>query len=128
MTAENWYDSGDIVKIDDDGFVTVCGRVKRFAKIGGEMVSLTAVEQAVEKLYPNAVFGALAVADDKKGEKLVLVTADTETKLPEIQRFFKAQGISELWCPKEVLYVAEPPLLGSGKFDYLRAQKMAEKR
>ena len=126
--AENWYDTGDIVKIDDDGFVTVCGRVKRFAKIGGEMVSLTAVEQALEKLYPNAVFGVLAVADEKKGEKTVLVTADANANLPEIQRFFKTQGLSELWCPKEMVYVAEPPLLGNGKFDYLSAQKTVEKK
>ena len=126
--AESWYDTGDIVKIDEDGFAAICGRAKRFAKIGGEMVSLTAVEQALEKIYPNAVLGVLSAADDKKGEKLVLVISENTANLPEIQRGFKEQGISELWCPKEVVYMAEPPLLGSGKFDYLTAQKMLDER
>lgn len=126
--AENWYDTGDIVKIDEDGFVSICGRAKRFAKIGGEMVSLTSVEQALEKIYPNAVLGVLSTADDKKGEKLVLIISENKVNLPEIQRGFKTQGISELWCPKEVVYMAEPPLLGSGKFDYLTAQKMLDER
>ena len=126
--AENWYDTGDIVKIDDEGFVSICGRVKRFAKIGGEMVSLTAVEQALEKIYPNAVLGVLSVADDKKGEKIVLMISEKTADLAEIKRNFKKQGISELWCPKEVVYMAEPPLSGSGKFDYLTAMKMLSER
>lgn len=125
--ADDWYDTGDIVNIDDDGFVSICGRVKRFAKVGGEMVSLTAIEQVIEKLYPNSILGVLSVADEKKGEKIVLLIADETAKLSEIQRFFKQQGISELWCPKEVFYTKEPPLLGSGKFDYLTAQKIVEK-
>ena len=125
--ADDWYDTGDIVNIDDDGFVSICGRVKRFAKVGGEMVSLTAIEQVIEKLYPNSILGVLSIADEKKGEKIVLLIADETAKLSEIQRFFKQQGISELWCPKEVFYTKEPPLLGSGKFDYLTAQKIVEK-
>ena len=126
--AENWYDTGDIVKIDDEGFVSICGRVKRFAKIGGEMVSLTAVEQAIEKIYPNAVLGVLSVSDDKKGEKIVLMISEKTADLAEIKRNFKKQGISELWCPKELVYAAELPLSGSGKFDYLTAMKMLSER
>ena len=61
--ADDWYDTGDIVNIDDDGFVSICGRVKRFAKVGGEMVSLTAIEQVIEKLYPNSILGVLSIAN-----------------------------------------------------------------
>lgn len=123
---KDWYDTGDIVNIDEDGFVSICGREKRFAKIGGEMVSLTAVEQVLEKLYPDAVLGVLAVADDRKGEKLVLIISDDRVSLSEIQKQFKVQGISELWCPKTIVYLSEPPLLGTGKFDYVTAKKMLD--
>jgi acyl-[acyl-carrier-protein]-phospholipid O-acyltransferase/long-chain-fatty-acid--[acyl-carrier-protein] ligase len=119
--ADEWYDTGDIVNIDDSGFVSICGRAKRFAKIGGEMVSLTAVEQLLDKLYPDTKQGIITVDDEKKGEKLVLITAHEKATAAEIKKYFKAQGISELWIPREVIYMAKPPLLGSGKFDYMAA-------
>ena len=121
-----WYDTGDIVKIDDEGFVSICGRVKRFAKIGGEMVSLTAVEQTLEKIYPEVSLGIVAVNDKNKGEKIVLVTAEKNVQLAEIRKYFKNAGLSELWCPKEIFYLKNMPLLGSGKFDYLTAKKLLE--
>ncbi len=121
-----WYDTGDIVSFDNEGFLQIMGRAKRFAKIGGEMVSLTAVEQLLDELYPQAKQGIIAVEDEKKGEKLVLITSAEEADLPTIRKYFQAQGISELWMPKEVRFMKNPPLLGTGKFDYLSAKKMYE--
>ena len=122
-----WYDTGDIVEIDSEGYMQICGRAKRFAKIGGEMVSLTAVEQLVDTLYPEAKQGVLALEDERKGEKLVLITSEAKVDLSDIQHYFRQSGVSELWIPKEVIYTPDPPLLGSGKFDYLEAEKMLRK-
>ncbi|MBP5352792.1 MAG: acyl-[ACP]--phospholipid O-acyltransferase [Alphaproteobacteria bacterium] len=125
--APEWYDTGDIVNIDEEGFVHILGRAKRFAKIGGEMVSLTAVEQLVDQLYPEAKQGVLAIADERKGEKLVLVTSAENAAIKDIQNHFRTSGVSELWIPKEVVYMKKPPLLGSGKFDYQEALHLLQK-
>ena len=113
-----------IVALDADGFVHIKGRLKRFAKIGGEMVSLAAVEEALDHLYPEAKQGVLAVADEQKGEKLVLITSAPHADIAAIHDYFKAQGINELWLPKQIVYTANPPLLASGKFDYREAEKL----
>lgn len=123
---DGWHDTGDIVTIDKDGFVFIQGRAKRFAKIGGEMISLTAVEQVLSKLYPDAVQGIVAVPDPKKGERLVLITTKQDADLSEIRAYIKEQGFNELGSPSQFIYVKEPPVLGSGKFDYITAQKIAE--
>ncbi len=125
---DGWHDTGDIVTIDKDGFIFIQGRAKRFAKIGGEMISLTAVEQLLSKLYPDAVQGIVAVPDPKKGEKLVLITTKQDTDLSEIRTYIKEQGFNELGSPSLFIYVKEPPVLGSGKFDYITAQKIAEQQ
>lgn len=116
-----WYNTGDIAEVDEDGFLQIIGRLKRFAKIGGEMVSLTAVEQVLDELYTDAKQGIIVVSDERKGEKLVLITNIEQAYLGDIQHFFRSQGLSELWIPKEIVYMKNPPLLGSGKFDYLSA-------
>ncbi len=119
-----WYDTGDIVHIDESGYVFIQGRAKRFAKIGGEMVSLTAVEQILDKLYPQAIQGILTLPDEKKGEQLVLMTNNETANLASIREYFKLQGLSELWMPKKVIYLKNPPVLGSGKFDYIKAAEL----
>lgn len=121
-----WYDTGDVVDIDAEGFIRIAGRVKRFAKIGGEMVSLSAIEQMLDGLYPDVKQVIVTVEDDKKGEKIILVTSSETVNIQEIRRYFQAQGLSELWIPKEVRFVKNIPLLGSGKIDYLTAKKMVE--
>ncbi len=93
---EGWYDTGDIVAVDQEGFVTIKGRLKRFAKSGGEMVSLTAVETAVQKLYPDAQNAVISVRDEKKGERLVLFTTATAASVADVTAHFKASGLNEL--------------------------------
>ena len=120
----HWYDTGDIVSIDEDGFIRIQGRAKRFAKIAGEMVSLTSIEQAIDQLYEGAVQGILTEPDEKKGEQLILITNHENPSLTDLRKFFKSKGFSELWIPKNVIYMKNPPVLGTGKFDYQTAKKM----
>jgi acyl-[acyl-carrier-protein]-phospholipid O-acyltransferase/long-chain-fatty-acid--[acyl-carrier-protein] ligase len=121
---DHWYDTGDIVSIDEDGFISIQGRAKRFAKIAGEMVSLTSVEQAVDQLYSGAVQGILTEPDEKKGEQLILITNHEKPSVAELRKYFKEKGFSELWIPKNVIYMKNPPVLGTGKFDYQTAKKL----
>ncbi len=124
-TGEGWYDTGDIVHIDSEGFVFIRGRAKRFAKIGGEMVSLAAVEDALRVIWPEASLGVVAVPDPRKGEQLALVIAAEDATTGRIAAHFASNGISPLWTPKRIVIVKQPPLLGSGKFDYVGARKLA---
>ena len=123
---DGWYDTGDIVALDPDGFITIQGRLKRFAKIAGEMVSLTAVESAVQKLWPDKQHAVISVKDDKKGEKLILYTTQPEAKTEELLQHFRKLGLSELAVPRHIEPVGEIPVLGTGKTDYMGLKKMAE--
>jgi len=115
-----WYDTGDIVSIDEEGFVTIEGRAKRFAKIGGEMISLGAVETAVKALWPEVEHAVIAIPDAKKGEVLLLVTQYKTPDKKALLRHFKASGLTELHLPKEIIVVDKLPLLGTGKVDYVQ--------
>ena len=117
--AEGWHDTGDIVVIDPQGFVTIKGRAKRFAKVAGEMVSLAAVETLASELWPDAMSAVASVPDARKGEKLVLVTEKRGAKRADFQAFAKAKGAADLMVPGEVLVVDKVPVLGSGKLDYV---------
>ena len=123
--ADGWYDTGDIVEIDEDGFVIIKGRAKRFAKIGGEMVSLTAVENAIARAWPDAAHAVVSVPDRKKGEQLVLITTEEGLDRRKLAKALKEQGAPELWLPRNVMHVDELPVLGSGKTDYVTLQQMA---
>jgi acyl-[acyl-carrier-protein]-phospholipid O-acyltransferase/long-chain-fatty-acid--[acyl-carrier-protein] ligase len=113
-----WYDTGDICKIDEAGFITIAGRAKRFAKIGGEMVSLTAVESLVSELWPEDRHVAAALPDARKGEQILLLTTRDSPEISELQAHGKASGWAEIQMPKLLYQIAEIPLLGSGKTDY----------
>ncbi len=124
--GEDWYDTGDIVDIDADGYVHIRGRAKRFAKIAGEMVSLTSVEQTVGQLWGDALHAVVALPDKQKGEQLVLVTEHRDAERSELLAFARSKGISELNVPKKFIPVDKLPLMGTGKTDYPAVQKLAE--
>ena len=115
-----WYDTGDIVDIDSEGYILIKGRAKRFAKIGGEMISLTAVEGYLNKLWSSHKHAVTSISDQKKGEQLILFTTKKDASRSDILVFTKANGISELFIPKEIKVVDELPLLGVGKVDYTK--------
>jgi acyl-[acyl-carrier-protein]-phospholipid O-acyltransferase / long-chain-fatty-acid--[acyl-carrier-protein] ligase len=118
--VDGWYDTGDIVSIDSDGFLTIEGRAKRFAKIGGEMVSLTAVELAMKQVWPDHNHAIISISDAKKGEALVLVTDHPKPSKEHIISTFKQLGLTELYVPKRILSIDPMPVLVTGKIDYQR--------
>ncbi|MFC3695288.1 acyl-[ACP]--phospholipid O-acyltransferase [Chenggangzhangella methanolivorans] len=125
--AEGWHDTGDIVAIDEQGFVAIKGRAKRFAKIAGEMVSLGAVEGVVQKRWPEAASAATTAPDPRKGERVVLVTTDGSIDRPGLRAAFRAAGMPDLSVPAEIVVVEKIPLLGSGKTDYVGLKELAAK-
>ena len=126
--AEGWHDTGDIVSIDKQGFVTIKGRAKRFAKIGGEMISLAAVEVLAAELWPDVPSAVAAMPDPRKGERLVLVTQQPNATRAEFQAYAKSHGASDLMIPSEFMIVPKLPLLGSGKVDQLSVVKLVRER
>lgn len=119
-----WHDTGDIVVIDD-GFVSIKGRAKRFAKLGGEMVSLAAVESMIAGLWPGFNHVVVALPDPRKGEQLVLVTEMPQADKRALQETAKEQGFPELWVPRAILVTSAIPVLGSGKIDYGATRELA---
>lgn len=122
---DGWYDTGDIVRVDEDGFVFILGRAKRFAKIAGEMISLTAVETEISALWPNKMHAVVNIPDEKKGEQLVLFTTEPTAERGSLLADFKEKGLSELAVPKTIRVVEEIPLMGTGKVDYVKLKEMA---
>ncbi len=120
-----WHDTGDIVTIDDEGFVTIRARAKRFAKIGGEMVSLPAVEGYAAQVWPDAQSAVVTRPDPKKGEQLVLYTTAKDAEARAIQKWGKDNGVTELMIPREIRVVDVLPVLGTGKIDYVTLNAMA---
>jgi acyl-[acyl-carrier-protein]-phospholipid O-acyltransferase/long-chain-fatty-acid--[acyl-carrier-protein] ligase len=125
---EGWHDTGDIVSIDPAGFVTIKGRAKRFSKIGGEMVSLAAIEQLAGECWPGALSACGALPDAKKGERIVLITDRPGATRAEFMAFAKACGASELMIPSEVSVVDKVPVLGSGKLDFVGVAQLIKER
>jgi acyl-[acyl-carrier-protein]-phospholipid O-acyltransferase/long-chain-fatty-acid--[acyl-carrier-protein] ligase len=121
-----WHDTGDIVDIDAAGFVTIKGRAKRFAKIGGEMVSLPAVEGYAAAVWADAQHAVVTRPDAKKGEQLVLFTTQKDAKAADLQAWGRANGVAELAIPRDIRMVAELPVLGTGKTDYVAIAKLVD--
>lgn len=125
LDSVRYYKTGDKGHIDEHGFVTIVDRYSRFAKIGGEMISLGAVEANLSQaIGEDAVFVATAVNDDKKGESVVLLVK-SELTISEIQQRIKTLNIPPIMLPSEIFLVDEIPLLGSGKIDFKRAKLLA---
>ncbi len=125
---EGWHDTGDIVAIDEQGFVTIKGRAKRFAKVGGEMISLAAVEALAGELWPNALSAVVAVPDLRKGERLILVTQQKGAARTDFMSFAKGKHASDLMIPSEVWVLDKLPLLGTGKVDMAGVANLVQER
>jgi acyl-[acyl-carrier-protein]-phospholipid O-acyltransferase/long-chain-fatty-acid--[acyl-carrier-protein] ligase len=125
---EGWHDTGDIVTIDDQGFIAIKGRAKRFAKVGGEMISLAAVEALAADLWPNALSAVVGVPDARKGERLILVTQQKDATRQGFQAFAKAKHASDLMIPAEVWVQDKLPVLGTGKVDMMEVVKLVHDR
>jgi acyl-[acyl-carrier-protein]-phospholipid O-acyltransferase/long-chain-fatty-acid--[acyl-carrier-protein] ligase len=125
---EGWHDTGDIVTIDEQGFLTIKGRAKRFAKIGGEMISLAAVEALAGELWPNEPSAVVAVPDMRKGERLILLTQHKGATRGEFQAFAKGKHASDLMIPSDVWVLDKLAMLGSGKVDSMAAGRLVQER
>lgn len=125
---DGWYDTGDIATVDDDGFFTLVGRAKRFAKIAGEMVSLAAVEALAARAWPEAQHAVVALPDPKKGERLVLLTTAPSPERTALASAGQAAGATELMLPRVIIPLDKLPLLATGKTDYVTAGKLAAEK
>ena len=119
-----WHDTGDIVEMDAERFITIKGRAKRFAKIAGEMVSLAAVEQICGDLWRDHPPAVIALPDARKGERLIMVTTKDGATRAQVQAWMKERGATELMFPAEVVTIDAMPLLGSGKTDYVELDRL----
>ena len=122
--GEGWYDTGDIVMRDDEGFIAIIGRAKRFAKVGGEMISLTAVEEFVASNWPEGMHAVVSKEDEQKGERLILMTTNSNITKDALRNAAKARGVSMLALPSDIMVLGTIPLLGSGKVDYVKLKGM----
>jgi acyl-[acyl-carrier-protein]-phospholipid O-acyltransferase/long-chain-fatty-acid--[acyl-carrier-protein] ligase len=125
-----WYDTGDIVSVDADGYLHIRGRLKRFAKVSGEMVSLTAVEDALAGAFPHyglhCQIAVITRPEENKGEALIAVTNEPKLTLDEIRDAIKARGLTNLSVPREIKVVKEIPKLGTGKVNHRELQALME--
>jgi len=121
-----WYDTGDIVSIDDEGYMTILGRAKRFAKIAGEMISLQVIEDIAYNLDPDHSSATVTVIDEKKGERVLLFTTSGSMDKEKLAKAIVDNGLSELHIP-QIVKIKELPLLATGKANYLKLKEIADK-
>ncbi len=124
--ADGWHDTGDIVTVDEEGFINIKGRAKRFAKIAGEMVSLAAIEEEIYTLWPEAQHAVICQSDPRKGEQIVLATNHKDAEQHPIIEHFRLRKLAEISLPRKIIIISELPVLGSGKIDYQSLRLLLE--
>ncbi len=124
---KGWHDTGDIVDIDEEGYVTILGRVKRFAKIAGEMISLSVVEEKIEIIARDFRVAAVSLPDNSRGEIILVFTDNQDLTREMVHKEFKKIGLSELYIPKQILFLPEIPILATGKVNYVELNEIAMK-
>jgi acyl-[acyl-carrier-protein]-phospholipid O-acyltransferase/long-chain-fatty-acid--[acyl-carrier-protein] ligase len=124
--GKGWYDTGDIVSVDEEGFITIKGRSKRFAKVSGEMVSLAAVEQLAIEAWPEGHHAAVSLPDPKKSEQVILLTTHKGATLHDLIK--SAVGVAQISLPRKIIVVDAVPVLATGKTNYIEATALAAKR
>ncbi|MFC0180634.1 bifunctional acyl-ACP--phospholipid O-acyltransferase/long-chain-fatty-acid--ACP ligase [Thorsellia kenyensis] len=122
---KGWYDTGDIVHIDEDGYLQIKGRVKRFAKIAGEMISLESIENIAISISPESKHAAVALKEERKGERILFFTTDKTLTKEALKINAQSHGLPEIAIPKNVHYLDEMPMLGSGKVDFVKLNQKA---
>jgi acyl-[acyl-carrier-protein]-phospholipid O-acyltransferase/long-chain-fatty-acid--[acyl-carrier-protein] ligase len=122
----DWYNTGDVVRVDEEGYLFILGRLKRFAKIAGEMISLSQIEEFPKKLWPDNNNVVCSIKDNTKGEALILLTDNKKADLSVLTNFMKEEGLSNLYLPKKIKIISEFPILGSGKINYKKLQEISE--
>ena len=127
---DGWFVTGDLARIDEDGFLFIEGRLSRFSKIGGEMAPHGAIEEQIARLFgleesERPLVAVAGVADEKKGESLVLLSASDLT-IDDLRQRFRESGLPNLWMPRRVVRVEEVPCLASGKLDLRKLRELAE--
>ncbi len=126
VPCESWYDTGDVVEIDDEGFLFIQSRLKRFAKVGGEMVSLQLVEEVASECFDQGSYAAVSISDPRKGERILLFTTSEACRIETLKSYLLQHRYSPLLCPYKVKMIDHFPLLGSGKMDYVTLKQWGE--
>jgi acyl-[acyl-carrier-protein]-phospholipid O-acyltransferase/long-chain-fatty-acid--[acyl-carrier-protein] ligase len=121
---DGWHDTGDAVAFED-GYLVIRGRLKRFAKIGGEMTSLVTVENVAGAVWPESLHAAAAVPLGRKGEAIVLLTEEQNPDAALYLDQLREQGLPERFVPERIVHVKEIPLLGTGKLDTVAVTRLA---
>lgn len=119
----HWYDTGDIAYIDQEKYLFILGRAKRFAKIGGEMISLSYVESMVQDCWPDSMHAVITQPDPIKGEQILLITERCNAERSELSQYAKSQGYHETQVPSKIKCVEQLPVLGAGKVDYIKLKQ-----
>ena len=121
---DGWHDSGDVVSIDEQGIISIKGRLKRFAKLGGETISLALVENCASSIWPDHSHAAVVVPDERRGEQIVLLTTNPEAKRATLAGWAKNRCVAEIAVPRRIVHASEIPVLGTGKTDYAKVEKI----